>query len=72
MAPLCKNTTIAWNIYYSSIVQLLLEIALDPHAWGGTSPHTSHLTITSYVSAIWQVQNSSISIEIGLVTGGQP
>ena len=28
------NTTINWNIYYISIVRLLLEIALDPHTRG--------------------------------------
>ena len=36
MAPLCKNT-ITYHIYYSSVVCLLLEIALDSHTWGGTS-----------------------------------
>ena len=40
MAPLCKNTL--QQSLKTFIVRLLLEIALHPHPWGGTSPHKCH------------------------------
>ena len=48
----------------------MVEIALDPHAWGGIyqSPHVSHSTISSYVSK-HLTSAEQFNLHMELVTG---
>ena len=59
--------TITWNIYYSSIVRLLLEIALNPHTWGGTSFATFDHIIICFWHLTSAKQFNLHTGEVGLV-----